>query len=96
MTYLITGFLGGIIFGIIIEKYIFPICDTYYEVFTFKQSDTATFYQLNIQEQVAVFNREYPEMAQGKGCESTSAIGFSLPDEYVDEDDYGDYEDLKK
>lgn len=73
----------GIIVGIVIERFIFPIIDLKLEVFQYKETEKATAYQLNTQELVAEFNREYPEFNQGEVPELTPAIGFT----YAPEDD---------
>ncbi len=80
----------GIILGIVIERYIFPIMDLKLEAFQYKESEKATIYQLNAQELVAEFNREYPEFSQGETQELMPAIGFTYTpseDEIYYEDD---------
>lgn len=73
----------GIIIGIVIERYIFPIIDLKLEVLQYKESEKATIYQLNAQELLALFNREYPELNDTQKPELTPAIGFihNSPDE---------------
>lgn len=79
-----TSYLfAGIILGILLEKYIFPIIDLKIEVLQYKETEKATVCQLNTQELVAEFNREYPEFNQGEVPELTPAIGFT----YTPEDD---------
>jgi len=56
MTYLLLV-IGTYLF----IKYIEPILDLYLQVFQHKQSVKATMYQLQSQEAVILFNREYPE-----------------------------------
>lgn len=93
MTYLYIG----IIAGIFIAFYIFPILDLFLECLKYKISEISTKSQLNSQEMVFLFNREYPE-ANG-GQELHPAIGFQVSsgDEYYDEEyDESDYEDKIK
>jgi len=67
----------GIFIGILIERYLFAIFDLYLQVFQHKQSVNATMYQLQSQETVILFNREYPESNDNKTKELSPAIGFS-------------------
>jgi hypothetical protein len=82
----------GILIGLLIQKYIFPIIDLWLSVYEYKQSEIITIYQLNAQEQVALFNREYPELDENQNKELTPAIGFA----YNHQDDDMYYEDCKK
>jgi len=66
----------GIFIGILIERYLFVIFDLYLQVFQYKQSVNATMYQLQSQEAVILFNREYPESNDNKTKELSPAIGF--------------------
>ena len=67
----------GIFIGILIERYLFAIFDLYFQVFQYKKSVKATMYQLQSQEAVILFNREYPESNDNKTKELSPAIGFS-------------------
>jgi len=67
----------GVIIGILCERYLFVILDLYLQVFQHKQSVNATMYQLQSQEAVILFNREYPESNSNKTKELSSAIGFA-------------------
>lgn len=80
----------GIICGILIERYLFPTLDIYLDVFTHKQTEKATDYQLNAQAMTMEFLREYPEANQNYQ-ELQPAIGFCASPE---EEQYNDlYED---
>ena len=91
--YSISYLCIGIILGIVIERYIFPIIDLKLEVLQYKESEKATIYQLNAQGLVAEFNREYPEFNQGEVPELTPAIGFMHTQQ--NEDMYEDEEECK-
>lgn len=93
MTYSLI-FLGVLI-GVLIERYIFPIFDTLLEVFNYKQSEKATIYQLNAQEQAVLFNRKYPELNNMQNQELTPAIGFMTEQSDEMYYDYDDEEDVK-
>lgn len=82
----------GIIIGTLFERYLFSIFDILLQVFQYKQSEKVTIYQLNAQEQIALFNREYPELNNDEIKELTPAIGFA----YNSSDDDMYYEDCKK
>jgi len=93
MKDLLLGLFIGVNIGFMINQWVFPLLDTVFQVFQFKQTDKATFYQLASQEQVALFNREYPELnTQNPSPELQPAIGFTYtppPDEimYYEEDE---------
>ncbi len=92
--YFIAYLCVGIILGILLEKYIFPIIDLKIEVLQYKETEKATIYQLNAQELLAEFNREYPELSQGEIPELTPAIGFAYTpsdeDMYYEDEQYED------
>jgi len=86
-----TGMFIGVLMGILIQQYIFPIFDLLLEVFSIKQSEVATIHNLNIQEMSCEFAREYPEINANKIQEQTNLIGFTCnsaedEDEYYEED----------
>lgn len=88
MTYLLL-----VVCTYLFLRYVEPIFDLYLEVFQYKQSEKANKYQLNAQEQVILFQREYPESNQIKQQELTPAIGFAYSKQ--DDDYYYDDEDCK-
>lgn len=93
MTYSLI-FLG-ILIGLLIEKYLFPIFDTSLEVFNYKQSEKATIYQLNAQEQAVLFSRKYPESSNMPNQELSPAIGFMAEQSDEMYYDYDDEEDVR-
>jgi hypothetical protein len=83
----------GVILGMLIQKYIFPVFDMLLDIYSYKQSEKVTIYQLNAQEQIALFNREYPEVNNEEIRELTPAIGFTYSNQ--DNDIYCDDEECK-
>lgn len=79
MTQTLLGICIGIILGITIEKYIFPILDIKFDVYQLKLNNIATKYHLNSQEKNILFNKKYPEFQQTNSQpELSPAIGFVL------------------
>lgn len=83
----------GVILGMLIQKYIFPVFDMLLDIYSYKQSEKVTIYKLNAQEQIALFNRKYPEVNNEEIRESTPAIGFTYSNQ--DNDIYCDDEECK-
>ena len=54
---LLLGIFIGIIIGITIEKYIFPILDIKFDVYQLKLNDIVIKYYLNSQEKNILFNK---------------------------------------
>jgi len=91
--YALLGIFAGIIIGIILDRYIFPILDIKFDVFQIKQNDIAIRYHLNSQKKNILFNKKYPEIQQiNPQQELSPAIGFAIHDD----NDYEVYEDKKK
>jgi len=78
-------FYLGIFIGLMLERYIFPIFDIYFEIFNHKKAEQITLHNLNMKAMNLDFAREYPE-ASGETYQQIQAIGFEHPQ--VSEDDY--------
>lgn len=86
MINLALGLCIGIILGILIDKYIFVFWDIKMEKFTHKETVECTAYQLEAQELVQLYQREYGEVE-----EKSPAIGFQV---YPQEEEY--YDDVEE
>ena len=95
MSNLLIGLLGGILFGIITEKYIFTYFDTLFEVFSIKESEIATGYNLNMQVMNLELMRDYPELNNKDIPEQTNVIGFEYQPPFEEEEEYYDEDKLK-
>lgn len=87
LSYLFFLFFGAIL-GIMLQKYIFSIFDIILDLYSYKQIQKATEYQLNTQMMSMEFLREYPEANQNNQNYQeyqTNAIGFGVGRD--DEDD---------
>ena len=81
------GMCLGILLGVLINKYLFPILDIKLDVFQYAQTEKATKHHLNVQEMTMLFYREYPEAKEDYQGE-THAIGFQYtPEEEYDKDE---------
>lgn len=67
----------GVIIGILVERYVFPIFDIMHELLTYKAGEKANELQLNVKGMFAEFDRAYPETVEGYQEESP-AIGFQI------------------
>ena len=74
-TMVYTIFLG-ILIGILMERFLFPYLDLFFEVATHKFSSIATSHQLDAQTMICEFGRDYPESQEKP--ELSPAIGFSM------------------
>lgn len=93
MSDLLIGIFSGLLLGIIIEKYVFPILDILFEIFTAKTSKEITEHNLNIQEMSCELLRAYPELKDGNVAEQINAIGFHYVDEDAEEEYYEEDEE---
>lgn len=85
MTILTILFIG-ILLGIMMERYIFPIFDTLLDIFSIKQSKIATKYNISIQKMNLDLIRDYPELTkEDMEQEQIHAIGFQYESDYEDE-----------
>lgn len=82
--------LLGVIIGIVIDKYIFPIFDMLLELLTYQITKLCTSIQIDIN----LMSLEYQEMAE-QGQPLTPVVGFHAGMEQYDEDDEDDDEDNK-
>ena len=71
-------FYLGIFIGLMLERYIFPIFDIYFEIFNHKKAEQITLHNLNMKAMNLDFTREYPE-ASGDPYQQIQAIGFEHP-----------------
>ena len=78
-------FYIGIFIGLMLERYILPIFDTYFEIFNYRKAEQITLHNLNIKAMNLDFTRKYPE-ASGEPYQQTQAIGFDHPQ--VQNEDY--------
>ena len=92
IVYLLLGITTGIIFAIIFMKFFLPLIEINQEVYTYKKTDTATYWNLNTQKQAVIVQREFPELKETQE-EQTNAIGFHMGN--VEEEDDYDCEDKK-
>ena len=94
---LLLGFFAGIVFWNSFLTYIDPIIQLKQEVYKYKKTDEATYYNLSSQRQTYDFYKEYPE-AKDQPEENTNAIGFEyypqseFDDEYDGDDEFEDKE----
>lgn len=74
----------GILLGIVIDKYIFPLIDTLFEVFTYKISIKATAYKIQSESIAREYEKKYPEVEET----ATNVVGFHMDnsEEYYDDD----------
>lgn len=81
-------FYMGVIVGIILVNFIFPIFEVYLEVFNVKKAEVAARHQISTQMMSANFAREYPEFTNQEKFE-THAIGFvqESDSEFCDEEE---------
>lgn len=85
MTILTILFIG-ILLGIMMERYIFPIFDTLLDIFSIKQSKIATKDNIFMQKMNLDLMRDYPELTkEDMGQEQVHAIGFQYESDYEDE-----------
>lgn len=84
------------ILGTFTNRYLIPIFDLLLDVFSYKQSEKVTMYQLNTQELVAEFHRRYPEMNDNQYQELTPTIGFTYRNQNEDDIYFEDEECGKK
>ena len=85
MTILTILFIG-ILLGIMMERYIFPIFDTLLDIFSIKQSKIATKDNIFMQKMNLDLIRDYPELTkEDMGQEQVHAIGFQYESDYEDE-----------
>lgn len=93
MSDLLIGIFSGLLLGIIIEKYVFPILDILFEIFTAKTSKEITEHNLNIQEMSCELLRAYPELKDGNVVDQVNAIGFQYVDDDIEEEYYEEDEE---
>ena len=95
------GISLGILIGIIIVMYIFPILDIKLEIFRHKGTNIATNFNIETQKMSCEFYRQYPEADATTQQELTPAIGFTYApsqeeDEYYEENEYKNKIGFKK
>ena len=78
----------GILLGIVINMYIFPLIDTLFEIYTYKMTEIATVSKIKSESMAREYEIKYPE----KEDSSTNVIGFHYDDAAVEDEQY-DYND---
>jgi hypothetical protein len=90
--YLVAGIAIGIIIGATFERFAVGIIGLVQDVFQYKKTDEAVFYDIDSKKQTYDFYREYPE-AKGEEEEKSAvdAVGFQFypqsESEFDDEED---------
>lgn len=74
----------GILFGLVVEKYIFPFLDGLFEVYSYKMSEFATASKIKSESMAREYELKYPETEEI----ATNAIGYQYEpeEECYDED----------
>lgn len=87
MNNIILGIFIGMVVGVLGYKYVLPWLDMILELNNFKKSVDATSYQLQAQELVALFQREYPETKEVEQKESCIGFHYEQPEEQCCDDE---------